>query len=195
MADILIVYHSRTNWTRRVARMLARRLDADLEEIAVARPIGGPLGYALCAIEALAGIPVSLRPMHKDPANYDFVVVGTPVWFWRLSSPVLGWLRQHRLRKGRAAFFCTMGGSGATRVFATMEELSGARPVATLAVTDDEIDSRRIEGLVDFVRAVRLAASPVEDAGAPRSAGRRERHRTTARAGMRRKGEQRIATP
>ena len=155
MTKVLIVYHSRSGYTRRVARMLARRLGADVDEIKETRPLGGPLGYALCAIEALADIAPALRPALKRPGTYDCIVVGTPVWFWSVSSPVRAWLAKHRVRHGRIAFFCTMGGSGASRVFAAMARIAGRKPVATLALTDQELDAHHIAKLDAFVAAVK----------------------------------------
>lgn len=140
MSKTLIVYHSRTGHTRHVAQALARRLDADLDEIRIVQPMGGAIGYTLCALEALAELTPALRPMKKDPSAYDLVVIGTPVWVWSLSSPVRSWLTRHALKR-RVAFFCTMGGSGAGRAFATMAELAGRAPVATLALRADEVDA------------------------------------------------------
>ena len=141
MTKTLIVFHSRTGYTRRVARDLAGRLGADLDEIRIVQPMHGPIGYALCAIEAIAGLAPALRPARKDAAAYDLVVVGTPVWFWSLASPVRSWLEQFGRRGKRFAFFCTMGGSGAGRVFAAMKKLTGREPVASLALTDAEVDA------------------------------------------------------
>jgi flavodoxin len=163
MRKTLIVYHSRSGNTRRVAQALAQRLDADLDEIRIVQPLSGALGYAFCALEAIAGLTPALRPMKKDPAAYELVVIGTPVWFWSLSSPVRSWLERHRLQ-GRVAFFCTMGGSGARRVFCAMAELAGREPVATLALTDREADAGGSDKLDAFVQQLR--------AGAPRRAAR-----------------------
>jgi flavodoxin len=148
MKKTLIVYHSRSGHTRRVAQALASRLDADLDEIRIVQPLAGMAGYAMCAIEAVAGLAPALRPMRSRPAAYELVVIGTPVWFWNLSSPVRSWLQKHPL-KHRIAFFCTMGGSGAQRVFSTMTELAGREPAATLALLDSELDQpieRKLEG-------------------------------------------------
>jgi flavodoxin len=156
MRKTLIVYHSRTGYTRRVAMDLAGRLAADLDEIRIVQPMYGPLGYALCALEAIAGLAPALRPAHRDPADYDVVVVGTPVWFWSLSSPVRSWLERFGRRGKRFAFFCTMGSSGAGRVFAVMKELTGGEPVASLALTDAEIDATaraKIDAFVGEIRA------------------------------------------
>lgn len=154
MKKTLIVYHSRTGNTRHVAQALARRLDADLDEIRIVQPMGGALGYAACAIGAIAGLTPALRSMRKDPAGYDLVVIGTPVWFWNLSSPVRSWLARHRRLRGRVAFFCTMGGSGAPRVFAAMAELLRKQPVATLALTDAQIEAGFDDRLAAFAQSL-----------------------------------------
>lgn len=155
MTKTLIVYHSRTGYTRRVATDLATRLGADLEEIRVVQPMHGLIGYAFCAMEAMAGLAPALRPAHRNVAAYDLVIVGTPVWFWSLSSPVRSWLEKFGGRGRRFAFFCTMGSSGAGRVFDSMKAMTARAPVATLALTDAEIDATARAKLDAFVHEIR----------------------------------------
>lgn len=152
MSKSLVVFHSRSGYTRRVAHSLARRLGADIEEIRIVQPLDGLPGYVMCAIEALAGLAPALRPGRRSPAGYDLVVVGGPVWFWSLSSPVRSWLERHPLKGRKFAFFCTMGGSGARGAFSTMAQLCGQAPLATLALTDAEVDAGPQAKLDDFVR-------------------------------------------
>jgi flavodoxin len=165
MKKTLIVFHSRTGHTRRVAQALARRLDADVDEIRIVQPLHGIAGYAMCAIEAVAGLAPALRPGTRDPAAYELVVVGTPVWFWSLASPVRSWLESQRPKR-RVAFFCTMGGSGAGRVFATMAALAGRRPAATLALLEREL-AGPFERKVDAFAARLLAGAKQRPARAP----------------------------
>jgi flavodoxin len=175
MNRILVAYHSRGGYTRRVAQQLARRLGADVEPIRVGQPVAGPIGYALCAIEAIAGIAPALRSGRHDPARYDTVIVGTPVWFWSVSSPVRSWLALHPLGRARVAFFCTMGGAGADRAFSTMSSLAASGPVATMALTDEEIDrgedAKKLDAFVASVnarphRSARRAHRPLSPARA-----------------------------
>jgi hypothetical protein len=79
-----------------------------------------------------------------------------------------------RRRLPQVAFFCTMGGSGAQRVFDAMAAVSGKQPLATLALTDRDIDKRRHGRIDTFVHAL---ATPVRPAA--RTA---RRHRARARA-------------
>jgi flavodoxin len=155
MTRTLIAFHSRTGYTRRVAQALADRLNADLDAIQIVQPLDGRLGYLMCALEAVTGLAPALRPARKDPANYELIVVGTPVWFWSLASPVRSWLEEHPLQARRFGFFCTMGGSGASCVFSTMRKLAGDNPVATLALTDHEIEAGADAQIDGFVHALR----------------------------------------
>jgi flavodoxin len=154
MTKTLIVYTSRTGYTRRIAKALAKRLNADLEEIVPVQPREGPIGYAQSALEALLTLAPAIQAPRKDPARHDLVVIGSPVWFWRLSSPVRTWLMQTDLQSARVACFCTMGGSGAQRVFDAVAALTGKKPVATLALTDGEIDAGVDHRLDEFAQAL-----------------------------------------
>lgn len=137
-ANGIFLVLSRTGHTRRIAEALAKLLGADVEAVSDRADRRGPLGYLKSGLESVlqASAPID-RPEH-DPGRYDLVVVGTPVWAAGLSSPVRTWLWMQRDRLPRVAFFLTYGGFGADRVFGQMAAL-GAKPVATLALREDEL--------------------------------------------------------
>jgi len=173
VTETLIAYHSRSGYTRRVAESLARRLRADVDEIQVVGERQGMLGYARCALEALGEVTPAIRLPRRTPAEYDLVVIGTPVWFWALSSPVRTFILEERRNFRRVAFFCTMGRSGAERAFETMAALCGKSPVATLALTDATVDAGAAGQVGAFVRALRGHRA----AGGPRKRGAGGRRR------------------
>lgn len=139
MARTLIVFYSRTGVTQHVARQLAQRLDADLSPIEDIRPRTGMLGYVRSALEAVqSGLP-DIRRTAIDPAGYELVVLGTPVWVGHVSSPMRRFLHDRGPELPRVAFFCTQGGRGAETAFREMRDLLGKEPVATCALTDHEV--------------------------------------------------------
>lgn len=142
---ILVVYYSRTDHTRRVAEEIAATLRADVEEIVDPENRLGLLGYLRSGRQAFFGQEADIREPLKDPAGYDLVIVGTPVWNWSLSAPVRAYLtrRQQRLARPPVAFFLTEGGSGEQRVFGQMEELTGKAPLDVMAVREAEIANGR----------------------------------------------------
>lgn len=136
----LLVFYSRTGYTRRIASEISAACDCDVEELHDTVGRGGLLGYARSSLEAIARFDTLLAPTRHDPADYDLVVVGTPIWFWNLSSPVRTWARLHRDDLRKVAFFCTCGSSGGQRALAELEAICG-ETVASLVLTDLEIDS------------------------------------------------------
>lgn len=160
----LVVFHSRSGHTRRIGRMLAARLQADSEEIGFDTP-GAQPGYLRCALQAALGGTAAVRAARHDPAEYELVLVGTPVWCWSLPAPVRGWLEQNRLGPAQVAFFCTMGGSGARRAFAQMRRACGKAPRATLALTEAQLEAGPRAAVDAF--AARLAGPHARRSGPP----------------------------
>lgn len=156
---VLVVYYSRTGHTKQVAHSLARRLNADLEEIGSDLRLGA-LGYLRCALESLLKLQTAIHTPQRDPAAYGLVLVGGPVWFWGLSSPVRSYLMLRRRRLPKLGFFCTMGGSGARRVFDSMTTLAGKRPLATLALTERDVEEHGQHWLDAFIQALKLPPGP-----------------------------------
>jgi flavodoxin len=152
----LVVYFSRTGHTRRVAEQLAVALGATLCPITEARSREGVFGYLRSLTEAAFGLDGPIGKSTHDPAQFDLVVIGTPIWGWHLSSPVRAFVRRHHAAIRPCAFFCTMGGSGSNAAFAELSKLVGLAPLATLAVTDNDIDRGRAAPKVErFVAALR----------------------------------------
>lgn len=155
MAKVLIVYCSRTGFTRKVAEEIRARCGGELEEIEDVRSRSGIFGYLRSAREALKGATIEIRPAKARPGEFDLVVLGTPVWAGHVSSPMRAYLAVHKDELKQVALFCTLGGSGAANVLAEMAALSGRKPVATLAVTDADIRHRRHGAALDaFAAAV-----------------------------------------
>lgn len=160
-ARTLVAFHSRDGHTRRIAQEIAQACQADLEEIRAIGDRSGWLGYLRCAIEALLGIRPALPHGTHRPERYGLVVIGTPIWFWNVSSPVRAWIARHHSRLPHVALFCTCGGSGQGKVLADLERLVGQHAVATLALTEAQCaDPHHHESVERFARACLGEAGP-----------------------------------
>jgi flavodoxin len=147
----LIVYYSRTGVTAKVATALARACGADLEQIRDIRPRGGFAGYWRSAWQALRGLPAEIAPPEHDPANYPFVVLGTPVWAGHISAPMRSYILQQRERFRRVGLFCTMGGSGGQDVLTAMAAMCNKLPVARMCLRQSDVLSElHAPALADF---------------------------------------------
>ena len=93
--------------------------------------------------------------MRFNPAEYDLVIVGTPVWAGTVSAPVRTYLEKYKGSFKKIVFFCTMGGNKGSKTLAVMESLSDKKPEYTLALTDREIISgvsiNKIESMIKSI--------------------------------------------
>lgn len=159
--DTLVVFYSGAGRTRRIAHELARLAGADLEDLQFrVPPREGWRGYLYSAFDAISRHRPALAPLEYAPEDYELCIVGTPIWSWRMASPVRSWLSSHAGRLRKVAFFCTMSTSGAPSVFREMSRVARQRPAAMLALTSARVDAGQYRlNLEDFVkRATTLAA-------------------------------------
>ena len=131
----LVVYYSRTGRTKQIAEELTKNLTADIEEIIDTQKRSGLLGYLRSGYQARKRKLTVIKPCSKDPSHYDIVLVGTPMWYFKMATPVRTYLHQQKNLLPTVAFFCTYGGTKLEPTFAAMEDLCGKKPVSTLGVS------------------------------------------------------------
>jgi flavodoxin len=155
MKKSLLVFYSRSGYTRQAAQAIASTLDCDVEEIEEVNSHKGWLGYWRAGYEALKQKPAAIKLSGKNPADYEMVVLGSPVWAGHLPSPLRAYIGAQKHHFKRIACFCTMGGSGAQNVFDEITTLCSKQPMMTLALTDKQIDEKRFtEKIASFAKAL-----------------------------------------
>lgn len=150
---VLVVFYSRTGNTRVVAEAIAKRLRADIEEIKDEKNRSGILGFLRSGYEAVVGKLADIHPVGRNPEGYDLVIVGSPIWVGRLSSPVRAYMALHGRAIRNIVLFCTCKNSEG-RAFKEMEELS-KRPIAILCIREREVRSGEYpEKIEEFIKAL-----------------------------------------
>ena len=153
MNKILIVYYSRTGTTKKIAEDIKNRINCDIEEINSIQNRFGARGYLLCGKEATLKKPAEIKPTVKNPADYDLVIIGTPVWLWNISSPIRAYLKQNINRFRKIACFCTMGGSGAKRAFKEIEKICKIKSIANFTVLTKDASNCE-KSLEEFIKKI-----------------------------------------
>jgi flavodoxin len=158
----LVVYYSRSGNTKAVAELIAGTASADLEElveIGVSRK--GLLGYISAGRGGMFKTKSKLQAPSKVPADYDLVFVGSPIWGWNLSPAVRSYLGQTNFGSTPVALFCSMGGSGQEKVFASMRAVApeanvvGEMAVAMAAIKNPQALQQKVADWVEgFVKMV-----------------------------------------
>lgn len=134
MASTLIAFYSMSGHTRDLANEIRNVVDADIEEIHEPRERHGLSGTVRALFDAVTRRTPPIRKPDRDPAGYDLLLLGGPVWAGRMAAPVRSYARRYGAQAPHVAFFCTEGGKGADTAFADLERLCGHRPRATLVV-------------------------------------------------------------
>jgi len=153
---ILVAVYSVTGNTLFVAKRIAKELEADLEIIEDNVNRRGIFGFLRSGYEAATKktLPIS-KPKH-NPGDYEIIIIGTPIWAGRMSSPVRSYLMRFQGCFRQVAFFATSLGGGHEKTFLEMAELTGVKPLATAEITSCEIKKgKSAEVLKAFLENIR----------------------------------------
>jgi flavodoxin len=150
----LVVYYSRTGKTRIVAEQIAKKLNADIEEIVDLKNRRGIIGYLSGGKDAMKKTLTKIKKSVKNPLGYDLVVIGTPIWASKMVPAVRTYLKNSKIKK--AAFFYTAGGSGSEKAFEDMKETIGkAKIMGQLGLSGKDIRTGHIEKLNMFIKKIK----------------------------------------
>ena len=108
----LLLYYSHSGNTRSIARRIQAALGCDMAEIetAVSYPEDDDVVVDLGQREVRAGFEPALKPLAHNPAAYDAVILGTPVW-WYTFAPAVKTALSAVDWSGKAVYpFATNGG-------------------------------------------------------------------------------------
>ena len=151
----LVVFYTRTGTTKKAADAIAKELGCESEELFDNKNRSGVLGYLFAGKDAMLKTMEKLKELKHNPADYDLIIVGTPVWNFTVSTPIRTFLITHKDRLKKVAFFFTGGGGGNVNknVFPHMTVACGKDPVATLALrTDEVVKGEHMQKIKEFVK-------------------------------------------
>jgi flavodoxin len=152
---IIVVFYSRSGITRKVAEEIRNSLDCDIEELIDTQNRSGALGYMRSVIHAIRKTPAILAEIKEDPAKYDLLIMGTPVWNMKMSTPIRAYITLNRNKLNNVAFFGTASGTNFDGTFSEMAALSGVSPLAKMGVRAKEVKDGGFKSKVaEFVKKI-----------------------------------------
>jgi flavodoxin len=106
----LVVFYSRTGNARFVAQTIAAQIGADTEEIVDLKKRSGAFGFLSGGSDARRGKETEIEPTKRSAADYDFIIVGTPIWAGRPTPAITTFLKKTDLSGKKVSFFFVQGG-------------------------------------------------------------------------------------
>ena len=109
MSDILCMFYSRTGNTEETMKEIAAALEAELVEITDDVDRSGLRGFLRSGKEAMrrSTHPLEKFQTEKNLEDYRLVILGSPVWAGRCSSPIRALLKRRGLEMKRVAYVLT----------------------------------------------------------------------------------------
>lgn len=108
----LIVFYSLSGNTKFIAESMAAAVGADLLELKILKPIegGGFMKYFLGGRQAIKKEKPELLPLGKNIADYDMLIIGTPVWAFTFTPAIRSFLTNEKITSKKIALFCCCDG-------------------------------------------------------------------------------------
>ena len=95
------------------------------------KSVGNFINIVRAGMRAQRGYTADIQPLAHDPADYDLVIIGTPVYGSRLPAPARAFCEQYGARLKTTAFFCTGESPTNELVFELLQQACGKTPKAT----------------------------------------------------------------
>ena len=110
----LVLYYSETGTTKKVAEVLQKQLNADMESIEAVNPYSGNFQETIQRgqREMQSGETPELKPLKSKIANYDVIFVGYPIWFGTYAMPIASLVKNYDFAGKTVVPFCTFGSGG-----------------------------------------------------------------------------------
>jgi flavodoxin len=135
---ILVVFYSRTGHTKKIALDLAKKIDADTEEVVDTKDRSGAMGYMIAGKDASGEKTTEILPSTANPANYTLVVIGTPIWAWNMTPAIRAYITAHKAEFKNVAFFTSAGSTKPDKIVKKLEALSGKTAKASAGFFDKD---------------------------------------------------------
>ncbi|TCK98527.1 flavodoxin [Natranaerovirga hydrolytica] len=113
----LVIYYSLEGNTKLIAKVMAEEIGADLLQLNPKKEIKSKSfsKYFWGGSQVLMKKQPELMPFEVDPMDYDFIIIGTPVWAWTYAPPISTLLSKVDFSgKTVGLFSCNGGQNGKT---------------------------------------------------------------------------------
>ncbi len=109
----LVVYYSLSGNTEAAAKKIAEKLGADLLKVDTEKPM--PKSFAAQIIVGGGQVMMNhipkIKPLEKDPADYDEIILGSPIWNSKGVPAINAFLQDEKAAaKVKSLFFLSGGG-------------------------------------------------------------------------------------
>lgn len=115
LGKVLVVYYSLSGHTKEIAEKIQAMTNGDIYEIKTEETlVSNPLLHLKIKKQLKDGNYFKLAGKLPDLSQYDIIFVGSPVWWYTASTPMLSFLKQADFHGKKVVPFSTQGSNPGT---------------------------------------------------------------------------------
>ncbi len=159
LGKVLIVYYSMEGNTHNIASRIQKMTNADVFEIETVEPYPSAPAYYWVARQQIKNneLPV-LKNTVPDVSSYDLIIIGSPVWWYTVSSPLLAFLAECDFKGKTVAVFAIQGGNVGTFFADFKKKIKNAKVVGEIdfskvSATEPNILNEKISTWLDKIKS------------------------------------------
>ncbi|WP_238883858.1 flavodoxin [Clostridium sp. YIM B02551] len=108
---VLVIYYSLQGHTKEVSNLIKDAIGADTFELELEKPYNLVTATTLGSRHTKKDFTPTLKKHVDNIEDYDVIFVGSPIWWYTLTPPVLTFLKEHNLENKTVVPFCTHAGN------------------------------------------------------------------------------------
>lgn len=110
----LVIYYSLRGNTKKIAEMIAKISNADIERITPIKDYNIVTSFTLAKTHIQQELTPNIRPIKANISNYDEIIIGTPVWWHTFVPHIRTFISQNDFKNKNIRLFCTHAGTRGT---------------------------------------------------------------------------------
>lgn len=157
LGKVLIVYYSYTGNTKKLTENIQGMTNADVVEIEPVTPYSED--YDTVEDQAKKEEDNNFMPEIKTKVDnidsYDYILIGSPIWWYQVASPVKTFLSQTDLSNKNVALFVTHGGWGLGQSEDNIKDLCpNSKILESLAIEGEKVSESNDE-VVEWLKSLK----------------------------------------
>lgn len=120
----IVIYYSLDGNTKAAAERIAAELGCDIAEIKLVKDMPKST-FARMIVgggQSTVNKQPPIKPLEKDPGNYDLIILGTPVWAGKYASPIASFIGNTAAADRIRAVFTLSAGGDNDRCIAALKK-------------------------------------------------------------------------
>jgi flavodoxin len=151
---VLTVYFTRSGNTEKVVKKIHESIGGDVELISEPVSRKGIVGWLRSGSGNSKREVAEINETQYDPANYDLVILASPIWAGSVSSPMRGYMTENREKLGKTAVFLSNDSGSVDDAFTEIHELLVNPPLVERSLQRSKIKTEFESTVKAFIEGV-----------------------------------------